>query len=349
MGQRANLVVVTETGYELYYCHWCANKIETMLFWGPEHALKAIRAQDAVDVWLDNVWAEGGVLMDIANHVLIFFCGQDLRWEFPMRRIFLSLMSYLWEGWEIRWAYKGILDMADYVGVKEQHGQTSPVTAPQKTPIEELFVDPEDVDKKYVEIVGSVLTEDHRLCIFFLNGKVKLALEYGAGLAKLLQNQSPLSDFDFAPKCIEYNRFEPTGGFHLDLSQKHLYFWNSNDDATSYDIQPFWEGWDVITLGDGFEAHSRLTENRLKFWFPSVTGLLLQITQLLTRQAENSADRFKAFLNQLEQLGGQAIVNPEALVDVQSELDLDTKHVLIEYALQCWFADHPQDKQNGEQ
>ena len=45
MGHRANLVIVTENGYELYYDHWLANTLPFQVFWGPEHALKLIRLQ----------------------------------------------------------------------------------------------------------------------------------------------------------------------------------------------------------------------------------------------------------------------------------------------------------------
>lgn len=350
MGQRANLVVVTETGYELYYCHWCANKIETMLFWGPKHALKAIRAQQLEVGWLDDVWAEGGVLMDLTKQTLRFFGGEELSFDIPLRKIFLSLMRYLWEGWEVRWASAGIIDIAKYVGVDEQHVRSPKLTTPSDTPISERwFKMPGSDGERFVRVVGSLVAEDNQIGIFLMGGPLLFVLQAGDELVKFIQSRQNLSSFTFVKNPDEMDHFKPTGGFHLDITQKRLYFWSANVKDTVDNIQPFWEGWDIIALGEDFEAHRTLTQNHLMFYVPDSASLLLTATQLLTRQTENSADRFKAFLNQLEQLGGQAIVNPQALVDAQSELDLDTKHVLIEYALQRWVADHPQDKQNGEQ
>src|SRR6187431_409034 len=45
VGQRANLVVVTAQGVELYYTHWGANVLDRELFWGPVHATAFARAQ----------------------------------------------------------------------------------------------------------------------------------------------------------------------------------------------------------------------------------------------------------------------------------------------------------------
>jgi hypothetical protein len=53
--------------YQLFYSHWCANTLPRDLFWGPNHAAAFIRIQRAVDEdtgWLDEVWAEGGALLD---------------------------------------------------------------------------------------------------------------------------------------------------------------------------------------------------------------------------------------------------------------------------------------------
>ena len=70
MGHRANLVIVTETGYELYYDHWIANTLPFQVFWGLEHALKLIRlqAQREPDQWTNPVYAEGGVLIRSEEH-----------------------------------------------------------------------------------------------------------------------------------------------------------------------------------------------------------------------------------------------------------------------------------------
>lgn len=57
MGQRANLVIIKQDGYDLHYSHWCANTLPQDLFWGPQHAIAFIEAQPKVDEtgWLDDI------------------------------------------------------------------------------------------------------------------------------------------------------------------------------------------------------------------------------------------------------------------------------------------------------
>ncbi|GIP11396.1 hypothetical protein P4H94_06290 [Paenibacillus macerans] len=56
MGQRANLIIVRNNYYELYYSHWCANTLPKDLFWGEQHAVKFIEMQKQVEEsgWLDD-------------------------------------------------------------------------------------------------------------------------------------------------------------------------------------------------------------------------------------------------------------------------------------------------------
>ena len=65
MGHRANLILVDESDFSLYFCHWCALNIPGNLFWGPTHAQAFIQNQELEQWgWLDTNWAEGGVVFD---------------------------------------------------------------------------------------------------------------------------------------------------------------------------------------------------------------------------------------------------------------------------------------------
>jgi hypothetical protein len=65
MGQRANLLIIESGRGTLYYDHWCANRLDDELFWGPEEALHFIRQRDPIgaDGWLDEVWCEGAAVV----------------------------------------------------------------------------------------------------------------------------------------------------------------------------------------------------------------------------------------------------------------------------------------------
>src|SRR5262245_59489595 len=118
MGQRANLILIEGDKQTIYYNHWCANTLDKDLFWGPDFATSFFRIQREVyeTGGLDDVWAEGGAILDRDNNVLLLFGGGDLRYDVPIRRVWLQMLRRVWQGWEIRWAYEGIADMADYVG-----------------------------------------------------------------------------------------------------------------------------------------------------------------------------------------------------------------------------------------
>lgn len=46
---------------------------------------------------------------------MIFFCGELFETE-GLRKAFIQLMQEtVWKGWEIRWAYKGIIDIVEYL------------------------------------------------------------------------------------------------------------------------------------------------------------------------------------------------------------------------------------------
>ncbi|MCZ4149549.1 hypothetical protein BZG21_34615, partial [Escherichia coli] len=86
------------------------------LFWGPEAALEFIKRQELTTAWLEPAWAEGGALMDLDRQVLLWYGGEDVNYEIPLRRHLIRMMKPLWPGWSIEWAPAGILDLAEYVG-----------------------------------------------------------------------------------------------------------------------------------------------------------------------------------------------------------------------------------------
>jgi hypothetical protein len=169
MGHRANLIVVREGRYDLRSSHWAANTLPRDLFWGPQHAIAFTEAQPAAGTdWLDDVWAEGGSVIDTDRHVFRLFGGEDLQYNVPLRRLYLALLGVIWQGWSVGWADEGIADLADLVGYprelllcREHDG----IPAPDLRP-------PDELDR--VDFVGSVRLGDRTST--FLNGGFHLDL-----------------------------------------------------------------------------------------------------------------------------------------------------------------------------
>src|SRR5258708_37243128 len=104
MGQRSNLLLVENNSYKLFYCHWCANTLPHDVFWGPEYAIPFVTKQRVIDEndWLDEVWAEGGVVIDLSRRVLLVFGGEDILYDIPLRRLYFALLQEIWIEWDVR-------------------------------------------------------------------------------------------------------------------------------------------------------------------------------------------------------------------------------------------------------
>jgi hypothetical protein len=120
MGARANFVLIDADGVRLHYSHWGADMVCSALAAGPDPAARFIAAQrrcdDPAHDWLDDVWAEGGAVVDRTSRRLVFY-GDQLMLDLPCKRAFLALLAETWPGWTVRWAYDGIGDLAAAAGV----------------------------------------------------------------------------------------------------------------------------------------------------------------------------------------------------------------------------------------
>lgn len=134
MGHRANHVLKDSDGYRLFYSHWGANVVERDLFWGPEEAVRFIESQRETSEWLDDVWCEGGAVLDFPSQTLLFFGGEDLFYDPFLHQAVVTLFRLSWSPWNVEWAYQGILDLARAVGVadhlvlsgQDRHQNTKP-------------------------------------------------------------------------------------------------------------------------------------------------------------------------------------------------------------------------------
>ena len=77
MGNRANIVLVDRDGWQLRYSHWAGCRMLDALLAGPGMAERYIRAQEVGKFWTDELWADGGLVLDLAERTLLFF-GEEL-------------------------------------------------------------------------------------------------------------------------------------------------------------------------------------------------------------------------------------------------------------------------------
>ncbi len=92
-----------------------ADSLVRSLFFGPGPALEWCRSARETGGLLEEVWAEGGALLDLDARRLTFF-QRHIPYHPELRRFLLPLMQTNWPGWELRWANRGVVELAELLG-----------------------------------------------------------------------------------------------------------------------------------------------------------------------------------------------------------------------------------------
>ena len=329
MGQRANLILINKGVTEIFYTHWRANTLDENLFWGPQHSTAFIRSQRPVadELLLDEVWAEGGAVLDHDRQVLLLFGGEDIQYEVPLRHLYLQLIRRVWSGWEVRWAHEGVCDLADYIGrpraevLSEKNEKTSARLLKLPDPL------------KWTRTIGSFVLEGGLLRFFPLRGH-RLELEDLAAGPKLIEATigRGLEEFHMS----KWSRGFPLGGFHVDTLRRTVEFWTGREapDAPRRVAQR-WPGWDVTWYRDRFEFQLDRSGGALSFSAEPQDVLIERLRQILLRERTTSGvDAMLEFEAAMRKEGHTVTnINPYSLRDAQLVLPIATKREIFEQAL----------------
>lgn len=344
MGHRANLIVVDEKEYHLYYCHWCANTIPRDVFWGSEWALAFIASQKEVPKdergWLDDVWAEGGVLVDLQAKHLLLWGGEDLKFGIPDRRFYLGLLAQTWQGWKVQWAMNGIFDFADYLHIdramvtSKSRGEQIETTPTLEEQIAEIrFLPPENLD--WISVVGSIHEPDGKWRFLPIDSYGEF-LDFGTLIIEAARQSSFI--FDQALDVSKLTSTFPHTGFHVDVSRQQLFLW-SHETPDIERIHKAWEGWEIIWLGEEYETHLALTEGRLTFPIPDYIVLLESLTHyLLSEQRTIGLDAIRNISIHYAKEGISVEMNPSALIESPQQTPDELRRAILERAIASWRA-----------
>ena len=107
MGNRANFVIVKDQDWQLYYSHWGGCRMARALIGGPELALRyaASLRRCEKNEWCDPTWADGGAVVDLDRHRVLFF-GEPLMVEMNQRRALMECARH------------GVARLRDLLGVR---------------------------------------------------------------------------------------------------------------------------------------------------------------------------------------------------------------------------------------
>lgn len=255
VGQRCNLIVIEHGKRELYYSHWGANTLDRDLFWGAAHGLAHIRAQvSEADgaTWLDDVWAEGGAVMDMDQLRLTWFGGEDTLFELPLRRRLLELMRQSWGHWDVRWAFRGIVDIAEAAGVP---AETVLTVKEEASPLRLMALP--TTDRPHA--LFSVRLPDGKLRFVASTerrpenvGRIERIVE-AAG--------SPMGSDRCDMTGWEY---PPMSGAHVEVAARSFTWWSCYESVRGSElILKANPGWSVDWVGDRYEAQVEASEGNL--------------------------------------------------------------------------------------
>jgi hypothetical protein len=327
MGQRANLILVQSGEYQLFYSHWCANTLTRDLFWGPDHAMAFIRIQRAVDDsgWLDDIWAEGGAVVDLDHKHFLLYGGEDLLYDVPRRRIYLNLLAKVWNGWTVHWAYEGIAELADYVGYPRDR-----VLSKRDRDYTDANPTPPD-QKDWTDLVASVRLENGTIRLYPLAGDVESYLYFGP---RLVDN---LRVVDGLPRLLldEWTTEFPRGGFHLDLSTKRVEFWIAPDAPDIGNrVAGAWPEWETRWCLDHYEMQIEQARGLLRFPLPDRRALLDECREMLLVETTTSpTDTIKMLTERDRAQGKNVEVNPWALRDDRLVLPRAARMAILDKAM----------------
>jgi hypothetical protein len=272
VGARANFVLIDEDGLRLHYSHWAADRVCSALVAGPDAASRFIAAQHLCDPerdWLDDIWGEGGAVVDHTTRRLVFF-GDQLMLELPRKRAFMALLPLTWPGWTTQWAYDGVGDLAVASGVDR-----SVVRAPDEDEraLPDAVLPDEWIDRVHLLTVstGGGITA-YPLC-----DDVHTAWQ-GPGLLDRLPTGGT--------SRLELPEL-PESGLHVDAGARAVGVWLTGSGTGLVPaLDALWAGWHVEFWADRYEEQlGRCAEAvTVTAPVPDPSTVLDELTSLLTKR-----------------------------------------------------------------
>jgi hypothetical protein len=326
MGQRANLILTMNQQTAIYYSHWRANTLPDDLFWGPKYAAGFIRSQQPGGNRriLDEIWAEGGAVLDFDAKKLLFFGGEDVMCEVALRRIHLSLMREVWSGWDVSWAYEGVVDLANYLGVPRETVLTNP------NALEPVTLKPAAKSGMVINIV-SLRSTRGTLRFFPLVGMLRQYLRVGPSLLATAGKYG----MD-AADLRSSSSSAPHAGFHIDEGSRTVDFWCAQDfPAAAERVAEWWPGWDVTWHRDRFEFQLERSDGLLQFPTKTEEQILEELRASLLRppSTRSGAEMIMDIAKVLEKHGETITsINPDGLHDAELILSLEERTRIFEEA-----------------
>lgn len=269
LGNRANYVIIENRHAHIFFSRWGALDIPSVMLSGAEATLAYMRQLTPIDSLLNNVWAEGGILLDVDTHHALFWGGDSIALHPYLRRPLLAVLPLLWPGWSINWALFGVADLARGIGwevsqiLEDEFDDAAFLTGSGAVITETQLLDSLKVDgsgtiltirKKTGEVGDYLFSVDEH---FYEPGEHRFSampyqiLSLGSQLLTTLHTQPTIS----LPK--EGSEQEPLRGAYIDEETQTIWVWENNTLDPRYleALARRWPGWQAHGHVDGLVRH----------------------------------------------------------------------------------------------
>ncbi|WP_033213593.1 hypothetical protein [Kitasatospora phosalacinea] len=240
MGDRANYVLLdgNRAVHGPYVDRYGAVGLDLALLSGPARTVERMRALGPGGYWLDDVFCQGSVLVDLPRRVLLFFAWEGPSTDPRLRAATFELLQEAWPGWELRWCHDGNADLLRHLGLDPEavrDRDVRPVPAP-------LVTEEWETGAEEPALVVVTVGQDRCHLLADIGGH---PVTEGPGL---LQRLDGAADFGYCEVAAD-------AGLHLDPERRTLGWWTLTNLPEPEAVPARWPGWTVRRWDDDHDRH----------------------------------------------------------------------------------------------
>jgi len=247
MGSRANYIVIEGTTVGISYAQWGALTVARELLAGPEAAVTFARGQRTDMGLMDNVFADGGLLLDLEQRTLLFWCDGKIGYFPYLRRVLLPVLRALWPDWSVDWATQGVVDAARYLGrdpARYVFADRYSGSFPYAGDVESLCAPSDDPEQN-----ATILTVTHeggRVADYLLAAEPKRVMLAGLAILPVLARKESRALPDERNDALQ-------GGAYLDVAAHAVWVWapHTIDPVYLDALTRSWPGWSIHSHVEG--------------------------------------------------------------------------------------------------
>ncbi|OBA92758.1 hypothetical protein A5666_20625 [Mycolicibacterium fortuitum] len=275
MGSRLGVVVLSDSGYELYYDHWAAQTIGIdIVVDGVAATLERVRGMQPMGIdtpaeWSGASWIEGSLLIDLTRKRVVWAEESDYVY---LPRIVNHLVEHTWPGWTAIWSAEGVRGILRLAEVDP--ATIFPVAPVSQRPAENVkWLAPWSEHEGYGAL--SVQFEDGGVIAWRSSCFLDEVAELGPAAIRSVAEETQARGAAGEP--VLWDR-QPRGehpdlGVHVNFGTKTARWWGLGDNDVQIDaFDALWPGWSVETVGDAFELHEAIVGRQMRDWAADVVA-----------------------------------------------------------------------------